>query len=825
MRVLAVIFFLLSFSFKGYSQKPTDGCISGDCQNGVGVFIKLVEFKNPSNNEDYSGRYHDSVKIIYKGEFKNGMKNGKGVQTKVSPRGYHNIRLTTENLDYSMEDSSIYIGQFINDKQEGLGREYRCILKDYNMGIKYENIYTGEWKNGVKNGVGQDTIIFHASYEGLKNFTLEIDFYKGLFQNDKRSGIGKKIYNWIVVDESRNYHRLKDYSEYYEGEWKDGKLNGFGAKISPVGKLQKFLPLNYFREPNDNWNINNLPPDSVPGKGYNSFIGEWLNGESVGRWTKPNPLLTTPKPIAPANLMVSNITFSDTGGNNNNILDVGEDGYIIFTLSNKGKGDAYDVYIYLLEFKSDTIDFEFWVGSHFIKSLRSGNDTTIKFDISSYKKQQTGKRKYNVIIKEANGFDADPFNVVINTEALKTPKLVIADASFTNKDGDGKIQLGHNANLELIIQNQGQGEASNIKVKFQNPDNVFSVDATEFSIASLKPNETKHITYEFLTNKRYTGSNIPIQVSVSESYGKYGITESKSVSLEQTLAKTQDIEIQGQQQESNINIIQASLFAEVDKNIVGTNHVNPNRFALIIGNEDYSTYQSGLSNEANVDFARNDARIFEKYCKQIMGVPAENIKLFTDVTAGKMKQEIERINRLIKNSDGKLEIIFYYAGHGMPDENTHESYLIPVDVSGSNLQNAVKLSDVYHSLSEYPSAKVSVFLDACFSGGGRNQGLLAARTVKVKPREDFLKGNMVVFAASSGDQTSLPYKQKQHGMFTYFLLKKLQETKGDISYKELSEYINQKVSFESVNKNNKEQNPQTNVSDDVKDKWSGWRVD
>jgi hypothetical protein len=81
-----------------------------------------------------------------------------------------------------------------------------------------------------------------------------------------------------------------------------------------------------------------------------------------------------------------------------------------------------------------------------------------------------------------------------------------------------------------------------------------------------------------------------------------------------------------------------------------------------------------------------------------------------------------------------------------------------------------------------------------------------------------------VFSASSKDQVSLPYKNKNHGMFTYFLLKKIQETKGDVSLKELSDYINKTVSFESVKQNSKEQNPQTQVSSEINTTWESLKL-
>ncbi len=250
----------------------------------------------------------------------------------------------------------------------------------------------------------------------------------------------------------------------------------------------------------------------------------------------------------------------------------------------------------------------------------------------------------------------------------------------------------------------------------------------------------------------------------------------------------------------------------------------PNRYALIFGNEDYSSYQTNLRSESDVDFAERDAEIFKQYAIHVLGIPEENIIFSTNARAIQMHRDLNKINMIANVTNGKAEIFFYYAGHGFPDEKTQEPYLIPVDVSGSDLEFALKLSDVYTKLTEYPSLRITVFLDACFSGGARNQGLVAARGVKVKPKENIFRGNMVVFAASSGDQSSLPHKEKQHGMFTYYLLKKLQDTKGDVTYKELSDYLKEQVGVKSILINNKEQTPETNISVDIKNTWSSLKV-
>jgi hypothetical protein len=271
---------------------------------------------------------------------------------------------------------------------------------------------------------------------------------------------------------------------------------------------------------------------------------------------------------------------------------------------------------------------------------------------------------------------------------------------------------------------------------------------------------------------------------------------------------------------SNVIIVGKS---DVDENIPTNTYKQINKYALIIGNEDYTQYQSGLNTESNVDFARTDATIFSKYCEKTLGVPKENIVLLTDAISSQIRREIEKLVKLTQYSNGEAEIIFYYSGHGFPHEQTKESYIMPVDISGSDVESGIKLSDIYSKLSKYPSKKVTIFLDACFSGSGRNQGLLAARGVKIVPKAEQINGNIVVFSASSGEQSALPYSQKQHGMFTYFLLKKLQERKGIVSYGELSEYIKNQVQLNSIKINNKDQNPQTLFSPEISDTWVDWK--
>lgn len=267
-----------------------------------------------------------------------------------------------------------------------------------------------------------------------------------------------------------------------------------------------------------------------------------------------------------------------------------------------------------------------------------------------------------------------------------------------------------------------------------------------------------------------------------------------------------------------------SIMADVDQNIPQTDINSPNTLALIIGNEDYESHQTGLEAEVNVDYANRDAAIFKEYLVKTLGVPYKNIQLLTDAGLVDMKRAITKTKLLIKAMRGEANVIVYYAGHGLPHDKTKEPYIIPVDIGANDLSMSIKLAELYKELTEFPSRKVIVLLDACFSGGAREQGLLAARGVKIKPKEQPAQGKLVVFAATSGSQSALPYREKNHGMFTYHLLKSLQINKGEINLGDLSEYLIKEVSVHSLLVNSREQTPKVNKSSDLSDEWFGWML-
>lgn len=548
--------------------------------------------------------------------------------------------------------------------------------------------------------------------------------------------------------------------------------------------------------------------------------GQVISGKSEQKkvtFTKTERAVVTKLP----DLVITGEKFTDE--NQNNFIDATEKCQIGLNVDNIGEGVANNVNV-KLSIKNPSLKGLEFSGTYALGDLQGNSSKNVTIPVTGNMNLQNGIAEFVIEIQEERGLDAFPLEIKIETKTFASPKVIVADAVFSTEDG-GLIKLNYPINLKVIIQNVGEGDARNVITEFKLPNAncIFLGEKNRFELGNMSRGATAELEFLFTATRRYVLNEIPVMVDINESLNKYGRDTTMNVSLEQNLTARNEVVISGITTVSP-DIKVASLSSEVDKNIPINKTKQTYRYALIIGNEDYARYQKGLNSETNVEFARNDAAIFKDYAIKTLGVDDMNAHLLLDATAGEISQKIDLITKLASKSGEQAELIFYYAGHGLPDEETKTPYLIPVDVTGTNLTAAIKMEDIYKKLAESGAGRVTVFLDACFSGGARDAGLIAARSVKVKAKENLVTGNVVVFTASSGEQSAMPYDKEQHGMFTYFLLKKLKESKGNITYSALADYISSNVSIESLRVNQKEQDPKVNVSPDIENVWKNWKL-
>ncbi len=257
--------------------------------------------------------------------------------------------------------------------------------------------------------------------------------------------------------------------------------------------------------------------------------------------------------------------------------------------------------------------------------------------------------------------------------------------------------------------------------------------------------------------------------------------------------------------------------SDVDSNIPQSKKEAENTYALIIANEDYQFVDP-------VNFASHDGEVFKEYCIKTLGIPEKQIRYCANASYGVISGGVDWLSYALNNFEGSKAIV-YYCGHGIPDEKTGDAYIVPVDGKGTNTATCYSLNKLYTTLAATKATNITYFMDACFTGANKEGSMLvAARGVAREAKKETLEGNAVVFSASSADETAMTYPEKGHGLFTYFLLKKMQETNGEVSYEELAGYINQHVKKEAFLINEKPQTPVVATSKAASATWKSMKL-
>ena len=211
-----------------------------------------------------------------------------------------------------------------------------------------------------------------------------------------------------------------------------------------------------------------------------------------------------------------------------------------------------------------------------------------------------------------------------------------------------------------------------------------------------------------------------------------------------------------------------------------------------------------------------------QYLTRTLGIPENNVATFINATYGQMASAISMLQDVGEAFDGSdFNIIFYYVGHGLPDDDGKKSFILPVDIDPRQVSICMPLEKIYADLGNMGAKNVTVMVDACFSGTNHGEGMLIPQSmgVAMKPKKADPVGNMIVLTATEGNETAFPYEEKSHGLFTYWILKKLQETAGQVTFGELSDYVIDNVKKTSVTVNKKPQTPTVATTPQLTGSW------
>jgi hypothetical protein len=253
----------------------------------------------------------------------------------------------------------------------------------------------------------------------------------------------------------------------------------------------------------------------------------------------------------------------------------------------------------------------------------------------------------------------------------------------------------------------------------------------------------------------------------------------------------------------------------VDYNIPKTTLVNPNAFAVIVGNSAYEKTGS-------VKYAVKDAQTIYKYLVNVLGFQEGNIfykenanKGFFEEIFGSQNNYKGRLFNSLKEPS-KSEIFIYYSGHGAPGLRDKKGYFVPIECDPIYVElTGYSQELLIDNLSKIQAKSVTLILDACFSGANILDNISSIFPEVSEPIYKIENG--VMLSSSKANQVSSWYDEMQHGLFTYFFLKGIRDTKksdknsdGILTYQELFEYISDNsegVPYFARKLNNVEQYP------------------
>ena len=745
------------------------GCISGNCENGYGVYVYGSEtewagdkyegdFVNGfregfgtysfKSGASYTGSWkagtYDGVGTFvwpsgdrYIGEWKNGKQNGQGkyiyASGEVVTGTWLNGSFQGDYSDYSdktgcvsgdcsngtgtyiWENGDKYVGEFVNGVMNGQG-EYTFATGEY---------YSGNWKNGKRNGYGKNVYVNGDIQEGIwedDRFVGKATNYSGCISGDCDNGYGVYVWetgekyegNW--VNKRRNGYGKNTWASgaRYEGYWQNDLRNGEGTQFYTDGTSK-----NGFWE---NDKFIGAKTGCVSGdcqNGYGVFVwkngdkyeGNWKNGRLNGQgnyyFKKGNE-----KYIGE----FANGEFHGTGAYyfaDGRVKDGRweHNKFIGAIISQTGciSGNCNNGFgIYVWE-NGDKYEGEF------VNGLMEGQGL-YTFSNGNYYKGNWKRAKYDGYgklvfsdgtIQEGN-WQAGKY--VGKVEVLSKPEVNWIRPVSINT-------TAQSPNYEIKLCVQSETPLTNIKVYVNDQLQVNTNTTRGFNVVSSE------CQYEIAKNvKLYPGNNT-IKVAISN---KAGTTTS-------TLRQI---------------------------NLAGGESSSLPRIALVIGNSAYPT--APLKNPSN------DAKAIAAKLKEL----GFEVYSYTDLGQVDMKRHIREFGNKLAEKEGVG--LFYYAGHGM--QLNGENYLIPVDAQIEKEQDveleAVNLKRVMGEM-EYARNDLNiVILDACRNNPFARS--FRSTTGRGLAQTTAPKGSFIAYATAPGSVAS--DGSGSNGLYTQELLKALSKS-------------------------------------------------
>jgi len=226
-----------------------------------------------------------------------------------------------------------------------------------------------------------------------------------------------------------------------------------------------------------------------------------------------------------------------------------------------------------------------------------------------------------------------------------------------------------------------------------------------------------------------------------------------------------------------------------------------NKKALVIAVSDYES-----SSLKSILFCKNDGQEMYEVLKKLGYDIPDKRRLIGNVDSQILKNTIYDFFTNEENQPDDT-LIFYYSGHGVPDK-WGTNYLAPSNIDSDRpFLTGFSFDNLTNAMLESNSLSVVTILDSCYSGSlkigkgldskGGEDGMTTIANKIVEEKSDKLHQGIgrCLLASSQGYEEAYDKEEKDHSIFTYYLLDGLNGNKdavdddGNVTYDTLGKFI------------------------------------
>ncbi len=237
------------------------------------------------------------------------------------------------------------------------------------------------------------------------------------------------------------------------------------------------------------------------------------------------------------------------------------------------------------------------------------------------------------------------------------------------------------------------------------------------------------------------------------------------------------------------------------------------QYAVVVG-------INGYKNARVLTCAANDAIDFAAYLKspEQGGLKSANVILLHDGTSGKSPTRssiLDSVRNMCSKAQTGDRLIFFFTGHGVTVNK--KSYIAPSEAT-KDPSTLISADAIVDMLSSSKAKEVLLFLDACrnplatksIDTAQQQQAETFNKAFVIEPRNTG-PSVTVTFSSCSAGEYSFEWPEKNHGVFSFYLLQGLSgaadKDRNGVSLSELSEYVGDQLASHRRTQPGHNQNP------------------